>query len=82
VTLRRSRQWKRPTEGRRLLALALERAGLSQADLAARLGVTQPAISRYLAAERMPTLELALALQRELGIPSDSWARAPHRKAS
>jgi transcriptional regulator with XRE-family HTH domain len=48
--------------------------GLSQADLAAKVGVDKRQIRRYEAGETQPTLNVALAIARALGISIDELA--------
>lgn len=55
------------------LSERLSEMGLSQHDLSVRLGVSAGAVSRWVSGERQPSLEMALLLQRELGIPAESW---------
>jgi len=50
------------------LAGLRRRAGLSQADLAERIGTSQPAISLYESGEREPTLKVMRALAEALGV--------------
>jgi transcriptional regulator with XRE-family HTH domain len=53
-------------------------AGLTQADLAARLGVPQSFVSKYESGERLLTFLEALAILRELGVGVDDViARLP-----
>lgn len=51
------------------VAQARHQAGLSQAQLATRIGVARSSIARVEIGATTPTLELALALSRELGEP-------------
>lgn len=55
------------------LATRLEKLGLSQRDLSLRLDVSTAAVSRWISGERTPSLEMAFLLERELGIPAESW---------
>jgi transcriptional regulator with XRE-family HTH domain len=48
-------------------------AGKTQEVLAERIGVGQSSVSRWLNRQSRPGLRAALALQRELGIPVESW---------
>ena len=56
--------------GPRIAALRRE-AGLSQAELAARLGVSPSAMGMYEQGRREPAAELLVALARELGVSTD-----------
>jgi transcriptional regulator with XRE-family HTH domain len=53
-------------------------AGLSQAELAERVGVTQPTISRWESGKELPSLPVADFVLRELGISIDViWTPLP-----
>ena len=56
--------------GPRIAALRRE-AGLSQAELAARLGVSPSAMGMYEQGRREPSAQLLVALARELGVTTD-----------
>ena len=56
--------------GPRIAALRRE-AGLSQADLAARLGVSPSAMGMYEQGRREPSAQVLVALARELGVSTD-----------
>jgi putative transcriptional regulator len=56
-----------PRRKRSPVAVARERAGLSQPALAARVGASRPTIARIEAGTSTPLVTLALALSRELG---------------
>jgi len=58
---------------RALVALKQRSAGLSGVDLAIRLGVNQPFMSRVLAGKRLPGRALAGQAQRAYGIPITWW---------
>lgn len=72
--------------GRSIVKEARRRAGLTQAELAARVGTTQSAIARLEAGATAPALERVDALVRACGfslaieldgsIDPDEWARA------
>jgi transcriptional regulator with XRE-family HTH domain len=47
-------------------------AGLSQADLAERLGLSGSAVSRILGGSRVPCLRTAIAIEREMRQPQDN----------
>jgi transcriptional regulator with XRE-family HTH domain len=55
------------------------RLGLSQADLAARSGVTREAIARYETGPRIPTLTVAQRLAEALGVNCTAFVR-PKKK--
>lgn len=57
------------------LSTRLDEIGLSRTDLSVRLEVSTAAISRWISGERTPSLEKAFLLERELGIPAESWLR-------
>lgn len=54
--------------------LALKRGRL--VDLAKRLGVTPQWLCDVRKGRRMPSLEMALAIQRETGVPVESFVKA------
>ena len=56
--------------GPRIAALRRD-AGLSQAELAARLGVSPSAMGMYEQGRREPSAQLLVALARELGVTTD-----------
>ena len=56
--------------GSRIAALRRD-AGLSQAELAARLGVSPSAMGMYEQGRREPSAQLLVALARELGVTTD-----------
>lgn len=73
--------------GRKMLRKALlERVGgirrWSQAILAARLCVTQNAVSAWCRGISRPTSKHRLVLERELGIPAVSWLTKTERLAA
>ncbi len=55
---------------------ARESLGISQAELARRVNVSQAYLSYLERDEREPTLSIAARLARELGVPLDSLAAA------
>jgi len=55
------------------LAEALKDRGISQLDLAERVGMTRKHVNRILAGEASITPETALKLERALGIPARFW---------
>lgn len=60
--------------GPALLAAALEREGIRCADLERDLGIGgNGLVTRWLKKQRRPGLELAIKLERRLGIPVESW---------
>ena len=56
--------------GPRIAALRRE-AGMNQAELAARLGVSPSAMGMYEQGRREPSAQLLVALARELGVSTD-----------
>lgn len=52
----------------------MEREGLSQADFAKQLGVSQGYLSRVLARKRKPNAELIAGAFRVLNIEPTAWA--------
>lgn len=71
-------------EFRRALLEARVDAGLTQRQMAARLGVKQPALARWETGETMPTLatlyRVAQALRREFSVtPEDPFVVTHHR---
>ena len=63
------------------LAAWLDRAKVSQADLAKRVGVTGASLSRILSRKQTPSLRVAAALERETGIPASAFV-VPERAAA
>lgn len=53
-----------------------EAAGLSQFELGMRVGIDPGRLSKIERGLGSPTLEQAVALQRELGIPVETWVAA------
>lgn len=47
------------------LKAEMARRGLSQKELAQRIGATEAAVSRWLSGERQPSLRYALAIHRQ-----------------
>jgi putative transcriptional regulator len=60
-----------PESGPRVKAARL-RAGLTQPQLAARVGVSRPTIARLESGARVPNVTVALAIARELGEPVET----------
>lgn len=54
--------------------------GLSQADLAVAIGIDKRQIRRYEAGEAQPTLPVAKAMAKELGISIDELAGGPEQR--
>lgn len=55
--------------------------GVSQEELARRVGTTQATISRYVDGTQYPTLPLAVRLHAVTGIPMTAMARPRRRRA-
>ncbi len=51
-----------------------QRAGLSQADLAERIGLTQSAVSKIERDRRAMTLEVAAKIAKACQVADDDWA--------
>lgn len=67
----------------RQIAGERKKAGLSQTALAERLGITLKSVSRYETAQREPTVTMARAIARALGVPlSDMLLWAEDRARS
>ena len=65
------------SEGTRLLWTAIERANLSIADAAKRLGWLRSTLSNVLYGERLPGIESLVAVERVFGVPVATWAEEP-----
>ena len=63
-----------------LLRSRREALGLTQAQLADRIGASKFAVSRYETGAVLPTLVVAASIERELGIAASSWV--PTREAA
>lgn len=59
-----------------LLQQEIDRRGWTQNELARRIGITSGHISHLMTGRRRPGLDLALRIERELGIKIQLWARA------
>ena len=57
-----------------MLVAAMERAQLSSRDVAELFLVNDSTVSRWLTGERTPGLEMAVAIERRLGVPVEAWA--------
>ncbi len=53
----------------------LEHAKRSQSNLAKALGVHRGAISHLVTGRRLPSLSLALRIERECGVPVETWKK-------
>ncbi len=84
VEFKAARRDTRPQfEFRRALLVARADAGLTQREMAERLGVKQPALARWEAGETMPTLDtlfrVAKALQLDFSVtPNDPLVVTHH----
>ena len=77
--------YDRPVQGGQLIREARRRAGLTQRELAARVGTTQSAIARIEAGDSAPSLERVVRLVRACGfdlnlrvvpLDEDAWTLA------
>jgi transcriptional regulator with XRE-family HTH domain len=69
------------TAGERLLAW-IERAGLTQREFAADLGISEGQVSSLIAGRRTPSLSLAVVIEKRTGIPASSWVVAPAQEGA
>jgi len=67
----RQKPSRAPERGHRI-AVARRRAGLTQPQLAAKVGTSRPTIARIEAGGTTPSVTLALAIARELGQPVET----------
>lgn len=56
-----------------LFRAALKERGISQNQAERLIGVAGGTASRWTSGDRIPSLEHALAIERELGVPVASW---------
>jgi transcriptional regulator with XRE-family HTH domain len=69
------------TPGMRLLRRAMEKRGLSQAQVAALVGCSQQSVSGWLRGAFVPTTAIQLArLEELLGVPSRAWLTTSQRR--
>lgn len=61
------------TKGHQLLTEAMLRLKLTQTEVAARVGVSQGAVSDWESGKKIPRLPSALRLAAVLEIPVESW---------
>ena len=66
-----SKATRAPERGHRV-AQARHRAGLTQPQLAEKVGVSRPTIARIEAGGHSPSVAVALAIARELGEPVEA----------
>lgn len=59
-----------------ILAEVLEERGMTQAELATRLGYSKKAVNEVIQAKSALTPDFALALERVFGTPAHVWNRA------
>ena len=69
----------KPTRVTNSVRALREAAGLTQAELAARVGVTRQTLIAIEAGRYSPTLELAFQLVREFGVGLDDAFQYPER---
>ncbi len=55
------------------LAARRKEKGLTQAELAARVGIAQRTVAAYECGERRPSVEVAKKMAKELDIPWTTW---------
>lgn len=67
------------SEASRLIWTELERRGWSREYLIARVKVSRGAMTRYLYGDRRADRDVAIRFSRVLGIPVESWTKAPTR---
>jgi transcriptional regulator with XRE-family HTH domain len=60
-----------------LLGRLMARDQLKQDDVAKRLGISQPHLSRILAGKQRPNLELGVRIKEEFDIDPALWLAAP-----
>ena len=53
----------------------LKERGIKQKDLAAKIGIRASHLNELIKGKRSFTVEFSMALEKELGIPYDSWMR-------
>jgi|GEM_PF-3419660 len=60
-----------------MLTDAIKSLGLSRAYVATRLGIGAPYLSMLEHGKKTPSLELAVKIERLIGIPVASWVELP-----
>lgn len=57
----------------------LEKQSIRQSDFAARIGATQGMVSRLINGVLLPSLKMAIAIERETcgAVPANSWSADP-----
>ena len=58
-----------------ILIEELKERGIKQKDLAAKIGILPSHLNELIKGKRSFTVEFAMALEKELGIPYDFWMR-------
>lgn len=71
---------RRTTEGRSLLAKALEADGWNASRLARALKISQPSVAAWMAGSARPTPPLRRALEQMFGIPTIAWETSHERQ--
>jgi transcriptional regulator with XRE-family HTH domain len=51
----------------------------TQTELAGRLGISQGQVSRIVRGEQPPNVDIAVAIERETGIPVKAWVQCSGR---
>lgn len=66
------------------LARYLDSRHETQADFAARVGVTGPIVSMWVTGERRPNVDNAFAIERATGgvVPATAWLKRKRKKAA
>lgn len=59
--------------GAELLRRRLSDLGWSQTELSKRIDVSTGIVSRWLAGERKPSLEMAFRIETAVALPAESW---------
>lgn len=62
------------------LRLARVARGMTQSDLAEKLGINQTTASRIENGQQTPKLEVAVAIEKAFGIRPSAWVKRPSKK--
>ena len=77
ITATRTHLGEQFSEGARLLWLAMEERGWSQAQLAKSIAAQPGVVPRWLYGDRKPSWDWAATLRDSFGISLDAWTVAP-----